>query len=169
MNALYCDGGVIGKNPSTIGGTWAFIRLDEEQNYSESGVITPYFALMPAITNNLTEMLALIRGLQSLPAAWNGKVCSDSQITLGRAFMGWRWKNIPQWMHDQYQQERRRLVNWDKIEYVLLQGHPTRAELAAGFGSRGYPVSEWNVWCDKECGKKATEYMNLSVTKMMMP
>ena len=159
MSALYCDGGVIDRNPSPVGGTWAFCLVAEGLRVSEgSGVITPLEAELPGITNNLTEMLAVVRGLQSLPFIWRGVVLSDSQITLGRVFMGWKWKNIPAWLHQEFQVERKRLVNWERIRYTLLQGHPTRAELGAGVGSRGYPVSEFNVWCDHECGRQAEAY-----------
>ena len=35
---------------------------------------------------------------------------------------------------------------------VLVQGHPTKAELENGWGTkRDLPVSEHNVWCDKAC------------------
>ncbi len=165
MNDLYCDGGVIGHNPSAVGGTWAFRRLHRGFVVSEkSGVITPETAELPTITNNLTEMLAMIRGLQSLPSEWTGTIYSDSQITLGRVFRGWKWKGIPLWMHNEFQKERARLFHWDWIDHVLLQGHPTRAELVAGIGSRGYPVSEHNVWCDMACGRMAEEFLKLKVT-----
>lgn len=165
-NALFADGGVIGANPSGIGGTWAWrwvreslVVCDGLLVTQDSGVITPRQADLPSITNNLTEMLALVRGLQALSISWTGTVYSDSQITLGRVFQGWKWKNIPLWLHHEYQQARARLVSWEKIKWVLLQGHPTRAELAAGVGSRGYPVSEHNVWCDKACGESAAEFL----------
>jgi ribonuclease HI len=153
---LFCDGGVVSHNPSELGGTWACTLVWNGHRIVEmAGAITPVDAQMPAITNNLTEMLALVRGLLILPEEWSGTICSDSQITLGRAFMGWKWKNIPAWLHHDYQRARARLKNWDKIEFQLLQGHPTKAELTAGVGSRGYPVSEHNVWCDKACGEIA--------------
>lgn len=158
-NALFADGGVICANPSAVGGTWAWRRVCGALLHQHSGVITPQQANLPAITNNLTEMLAVVRGLQALPSAWTGTIYSDSQITLGRVFLGWKWKNIPLWLHHEYQQARARLVNWEKIQWVLLQGHPTKAELAAGVGSRGYPVSEHNVWCDKACGERAAEFL----------
>lgn len=160
MSALFADGGVIGRNPSEIGGTWAFSLVENgARTISRSGVITPQQAGLPAITNNLTEMLAVVSGLESLPVDWRGTIYSDSQITLGRVFQGWKWKNIPLWLHRGFQAQRSRLVNWDQITWFLLQGHPTKSELAAGVGSRGYPVSEFNVWCDLECGRRASEFM----------
>jgi hypothetical protein len=108
------------------------------------------------VSNNLTEMLALVKGLEALPVDWAGMVCSDSSITLGRAFKGWKWTNIPEWLHHRYQAARARLINYDNFTHTLLCGHPTKAQLAAGTGRHGYPVSEHNVWCDEAC-KKAGE------------
>ena len=163
MIDLYADGGVIGRNPSVVGGTWAFCLVDMDlfgiRTIEQSGVITPDEAGLPEITNNLTEMLAVVRGLQALPDDWIGTVNSDSQITLGRLFDGWKWKGIPPWLHAEFQKERARLAKWDWLYHRLLQGHPTKAELAAGMGKRGYPVSEHNQWCDWACGEAAAEFV----------
>jgi ribonuclease HI len=164
MNELYVDGGVIRKNPSAIGGTWA-ARLVEDGRvlWGTGGVITPKEAQMPEITNNLTEMLALVRGLSLLPDDWQGTVYSDSEITLGRAFMGWKWKNIPLWLHHEYQAQVKRLKYWPVIRYVRLDGHPTREHLATGKGKRGGPVSVHNAWCDEACGHAAAVFMGREV------
>lgn len=154
--SLYCDGGVIGSNPSPIGGTWAWRTVaGDEVIKSDSGVITPEGAGMMAISNNLTEMLAVLNGLQDLPAGFAGTIYSDSQVTLGRLFQGWKWNNIPQWMHLIFQTQIKRLVFWGEIRHVLLAGHPTRAQLAAGVGHSGLPVSEHNVACDRACSAEA--------------
>ncbi len=161
MKELYADGGVIGRNPSKLGGTWAFRVLDNRKVVDEQvGTITPEAAKMPAITNNLTEMLAVVRGLASLPEDWVGTVFSDSQITLGRIFEGWKWTGIPLWLHHEYQAARKRLIHWDYIKYVRLDGHPTVAQLVEGKGKRGGPVSEMNVWCDKACGYAAKAFLD---------
>jgi ribonuclease HI len=160
MNELYVDGGVIRKNPSTIGGTWAArVLADGVVIVDQSGVITPDEAQLPEITNNLTEMVAMVRGLQLLPADWIGRVCSDSQVTLGRVFLGWRWRGIPLWLHHEYQAARERLAGWDKISHILLDGHPTKAQLAAGYGKRGHRVSCHNVWCDQACQAAAEQFL----------
>jgi ribonuclease HI len=155
---LYCDGGVVQVNPSPIGGTWAARLVEDGQvKRMQGGIITPAQAQMPTISNNLTEMLALVRGLALLPEDWRGTVFSDSQITLGRAFLGWKWTNTPAWLYEEFGKQTTRLVHWDQIHYVLLAGHPTRAQLAAGIGRHGYPVSEHNVWCDKMCQSLADQ------------
>jgi ribonuclease HI len=162
MNALYVDGGVIGKNPSEIGGTWAArLVVDGQVTRESSGVITPTEAELLAITNNLTEMLALVEGLEMLPFGWQGTIYSDSMVTLGRAFLGWKWHNVPLWLQREYWQARERLMHWDELTFVLLDGHPTKAQLAAGVGKRGHPVSEHNVWCDHAC-QQVGERLKLS-------
>jgi len=157
---LYCDGGVIGKNPSPVAGTWAYrhIQADAETRQfvvvrQYAGIVQPREARMETISNNLTELLALLRGLQTLPADWQGTIYSDSQVTLGRVFEGWKWTRIPGWMHQIYQEQRARLESWNMLQWCLLDGHPTKAELAEGMGHRGHPVSVHNVWCDWACGE----------------
>lgn len=152
VDRLYCDGGCIGPNPSVLGGTWA-IRLlhGEDILYEAAGHILVEESGMETVSNNLTEMLALVNGLEILPEDWIGTVYSDSLITLGRAFKEYKWNNIPLWLFQRFGRAVARLKNWAVIDWVLLQGHPTKKELAAGIGSKGYPVSIHNVWCDKAC------------------
>lgn len=162
MNELYCDGGVIGHNPSEIGGTFAYrILRNGEVVCEKSLVITPKQAKLPAITNNLTEMCALVAGLGQLPDNWQGMIYSDSMVTLGRVFEGWKWNNIPDWLHIKFQVERNRLINWNLITYTLLDGHPTKEQLESGKGKRGHPVSLHNVWCDHACQEQAARFQEL--------
>lgn len=157
---LYVDGGVININPSPIGGTWAARLIENSQViWGTGGTITPEQARMPAVSNNLTEMLALVRGMELLPWDWRGTIYSDSQVTLGRAFLGWKWNNIPHWLYDAFGNQTARLVHWKQIHYVLLDGHPTKAQLEAGVGKRGHPVSAHNVWCDLACGESARRFL----------
>jgi len=162
-HALYCDGGVILRNPSTLGGTWAVRHVVDGHVIQEAGgTITPVQMCAAEVTNNQTELLALVRGLEMLPSDWTGTVYSDSECTLGRAFLGWKWNNIPLWLHHRYQAARARLIHWTSeppIRFVLLDGHPTRAQLAAGKGKRGRPVSEHQAWCDRRCQEEARQFM----------
>lgn len=159
--SLYCDGGVVTVNPSPYAGTWAYrILTDGVVVAEQSGIITPAQARMDKITNNLTEMLAALNAMRALPGDWTGEFCSDSQITLGRLFLGWKWTGIPAWMHKLYNDNRVRLTNYTTITPILLDGHPTRAQLAAGIGKRGHPVSEHNVFCDHACGERAKEFLS---------
>lgn len=159
--ALYADGGVIGKNPSTIGGTWAWAHVDvnSERIKTASGIITPTEARMPAITNNLTELYAIVLGLEALPAAWAGTVYSDSWVSLQRVFFAAKLNHVPTWLVE-------RLWNLQKtgqlraVQWQLLDGHPTKAQLEAGRGKRGNLVSVHNVWCDEACQRLAKEARN---------
>ena len=150
--ALYTDGGVIQVNPSPFGGTWAWTVVEHGQRIrQDSGVLLPT-ADYPAITNNVTELYALVAGIESLPVDWVGIVFSDSWVSLQRLFLGAKLKNVPEWLVERLQVIRQS-GRLSQMAYVLLDGHPTQAQLLAGKGKRGGPVSEFNVWCDEECGR----------------
>jgi ribonuclease HI len=157
---LYADGGVIGKNPSPYGGTYAWRAVDETGRpiVGNVKIVTPDEMLGP-VTNNQTEMLAVLNALQTVPYDWAGTLYSDSAVTLGRVFQGYKWSNFPQWVHHLYQLQRDRLENWSQIKWVQLDGHPTAEQLKAGIGKRGNPVSIHNVWCDKACGALANKWL----------
>ena len=155
---LFTDGGVIGMNPSPIGGTWAFCLVDSagERVTCDSGVITPVEAGLPAITNNLTELLAIVNGRKALPYAWSGTIYSDSWVSLQRVFHAAKLANVPPWLVARLQTLQR--DGWfGGCGWQLLDGHPTKAQLAAGVGKRGGMVSIHNVFCDAECTRLARQ------------
>jgi ribonuclease HI len=162
ITALYTDGGVIGSNPSAIGGTYAYRVVDEDGSCEGEAfvVASDRNRGLGLVTNNQTEMLAMLKGLKQLRSDFAGTIYSDSAVTLGRVFNGWKWNKIPMWMQAMYREERSRFQHWDQIQHVLLDGHPTRAQLAAGTGKRGHPVSEHNVWCDQACTEAGQRYMD---------
>ena len=130
--ALYADGGVILKNPSTIGGTWAFCAVDAEGNrVIERGGVAPATDGR-LITNNHMEQIAITLALEAMPDGWEGTVYSDSMIALGRVFKGWRLKNLPS---NVAKRSAAAVARLGKIETVLLQGHPTKADLKSGIGA----------------------------------
>jgi len=167
MSILYADGGVIQKNPSEIGGTWAYIIVDDDDEtilYRDSGVVTRAEVGVP-VTNNQMEFLALVRGLlgHTSLSAHLTEVRSDSNISLGRLFKGWSITNIPQWMIDEWKTALKHYdtkvwTNCLMMKHTLLDGHPTKSQLANGFGKRGHPVSKFNVLCDRMCNEEAQEY-----------
>ncbi len=163
MNELFADGGVIRKNPSPFGGTWAFRILQNDTVVMEaSGTVLPWFIDLPSVSNNVTEMLAVLNGLQALPPGWKGMVYSDSMNTLGRVFKSYQWNGIPNWMIQMYKKNRERLDNFNGIYWTLLDGHPTKAHLKAGIGKHGHPVSIHNVWCDLQCQNEAKKFLQAS-------
>ncbi len=155
---LYADGGVIGPNPSPIGGTWAWCLVDEQgaRVAADSGTLLQADVGLPTVTNNVTELYALIVGCEALPTGWRGVVCSDSWISLQRVFRGAKLNHVPLWLC----QRLGALLKSGRLAdctYELLDGHPTRAELESGIGKRGHRVSEHNVFCDSACTKRARE------------
>lgn len=163
MLSLYTDGGTIGHNPSPHGGSYAWCQVFDENLMlsAGSGIITPFHPDMDGklISNNVTEFYAMLKGLESLSDGWEGKVCSDSLLTLARFFeipsrnihRKWPLKNIPKSWEERMHIVVERLSS--NIEPILLSGHPTKTHFKAGVGARGTPVSQYNVWCDQECGR----------------
>jgi ribonuclease HI len=154
-DGLYCDGGVIGRNPSPLGGTWVWcLVLDGEIIECNGGVI----ANRPVTTNNFTELYAALKALQALHP-FDGTLWTDSRITLGRLTTGKSFEGIPNYLR-QAALEFRRNREWD---VKLLAGHPTKQDLKKGYrikrSGRHHPVSEWNVWCDNECKRLAKDFM----------
>jgi ribonuclease HI len=160
MNELFCDGGCVKANPSPYAGTWAWCYVvDGEMVYNQSGIIYPKAFNSKTLTNNQSELVALLAGLSFLPLDWIGVVKSDSQVSLGRVFQGWKFKRgIPAHIILRYQEIKKKFLYWDQIKWVLLSGHPTKKELETGIGKNGLPVSKWNVWCDHECGRLSKEF-----------
>lgn len=157
-NQLFADGGVIGRNPSGIGGTYAFSILKNGRVIQTGGsVIVPISETK--ISNNVSEFVAVLEGLEHLYADWSGIVYSDSKVTLGRFFCDWSLTNIPSDLQARMKSAKSRLANFAEFKYCLLEGHPTKSDLARGFGKKGYPVHEQNVWCDKKCKSLAKAFL----------
>ncbi len=148
---IYCDGGIIGRNPSDIGGTWCFCWVDNKGvRYHEGfGSVHPgQSELIPdCITNNFTEMYAAYQSLQGVGSDWEGTLYTDSIVTLYRLTKGKAFKGIPEWLAKWAIQFRKNR----KYKVVLVGGHPNKNELALGMRKDGKPVSLHNVWCDKTC------------------
>ena len=156
---LFTDGGCAGPNPSKIAGTWAFVRVDKSTDKileKRSGIITPKRVQLPAITNNLSELYAAWKALKSLPVDWDGKIYTDSQVTLWRITDGLKFAGIPSWIETEVRQLRQNR-QWTA---KLLSGHPTKEDLRIGRSKRtGRPVNKWNVFCDDECNRLARQFM----------
>jgi hypothetical protein len=133
------------------------VTVDGERLTSDSGVITPAEVGLPLVTNNVTELYAILEARESMPYAWSGTIHSDSWVSLQRVFLAARLHNVPGWLVERLQRLQR--DGWFAgCSWKLLDGHPTKAQLAAGVGKRGHPVSEHNVWCDQACTQAARAY-----------
>lgn len=156
--SLYTDGGVVGSNPSSIGGTVAFYIIGQKNevlsNYSS--FLHPNFMGSDKVTNNQTELWALLLGLAHLKPDQIAHVYCDSEISLGRVFKNYAMANIPKFMF-YVLMHIKRMENFKKLEYTLLSGHPTKRQLELGTGKGGRPVSEWNVNCDRDCNLRSVD------------
>lgn len=177
--ALYSDGGVVHRNPSPLAGTWAFRLVDARNNAVQAvsgtyvacgqpGCLMRNVARFPhwpqaTVSNNDMEYVAVVLGLEYLPAGWHGSICTDSQITLLRLFPGVhgaRFAGLPEeWIHRGFAAKSR--LDWARCKPVLLKGHPSKEALARGYVDNVYGstrktrqllVSEHNVQADKACG-----------------
>lgn len=155
--ALYADGGLIGRNPSDIGGTWAWCAVNRNgERVIERGGAVPARDGQ-SITNNHMEQIAITLALEAMPDGWTGAVYSDSNVALGRVFRGWKQKNLPA---NVARRSAAAVARLGEIEVVLLQGHPTAKDLASGIGKKRHlPVSIHNVWADKRCREEARKYL----------
>ena len=156
IKRLYTDGGTIGKNPSPLGGTWAWCVTDsaDEFLYGESGS----FASPEGreITNHQAEFAAMTRALEAMPRGWSGTIYSDSELTLNRFTKDYACFNIPPNM---LERARVAVEKLRTMKVVLVQNKPTKKDLAAGIAAKsGLPVSKWNVWCDQRCRAEAQDF-----------
>lgn len=166
MFKLYTDGGVINRNPSPIGGTWAWVLCDDDTMVRhEAGIILPGDIGLPVITNNVAELLAVIHALEAMPPGWEGRLLTDSACTMSRICArqekdGKRrtrlGKLIPAWHLERLDAA---LLRVGVFDMRLLGGHPTRSELDAGFRRDGVPCSIHNVRCDKLCTEQARKHL----------
>ncbi len=154
---LYTDGGVIGVNPSPYGGTWAWCLVKNNAIvHSHSGVVTHKNHGLLTTSNNLTELLAAVEGLEYIQSNYRGfvDVFTDSEVTKFRLEGSKQLKGIPLSL-----KKRLRKVRCVVNSVTLLGGHPTKIELANKVRRDGKPVSQWNVWADKRCRLLAKQFM----------
>lgn len=157
MSNLFSDGGVIGRNPSPIGGTWAWVFVKEDEKiYQDWGILVAEPG--KTITNNYTELFAAVQALNFVAwmKGWNGILHVDSLITKHRLEASESFAGIDEQLERMARQLRR-----IRPTIKLLAGHPTKADLAQGYqvkkNGRSYPVSKWNKWCDDQCKRLARE------------
>ena len=124
MNVIevFTDGACKG-NPGD-GGWGAIIRVDGEEEYLWGGE--------KETTNNRMEMMAVIKGLESLQEKSMVTICSDSKYVIDAIDKGWarRWK-INGWMRN----KKDKAINpdlWEQllalcskhtISFVWIKGH----------------------------------------------
>lgn len=171
VTAVYADGGVLNRNPSEVGGTWAFCLVNAigGRLFGQAGhIAAAEVAPLPWVSNNLTEVVALLLALENLPDGWAGAAFSDSKNAI-RAHMAAADLDprkpgyLPDELWGRMVAARQRL---GAIRWTLLGGHPTKHELAAGYRARdNKPVSPHNVWADSACQAAGATYLASLATK----
>lgn len=163
--SLYVDGGCIVRNPSPYGGTYGVVLVQSGRVIEEkSGVIdAATLGYEGCCSNNVAELYALSLGILTIPEGAECGIYSDSENALGRIFQAWRLGGVPLWLCAMRDNARKHLRKLARFQYDLVQGHPNKAELAAGVTIErrnkkgavtqigGLPVSEWNVYADGLC------------------
>jgi ribonuclease HI len=152
-----CDGGTVGRNPSKLGATFAWYWLDckGERIKEDWGLVEPVDLGTQIASNNVAELMAALRLIESLPRGWEGTIYTDSLITLRRITTSHKFNGVPAWMVAWCKDLRRD----HRYKVTLLAGHPTRADLKRGFKAKsGYPVSIHNQWADKKCTELSKEF-----------
>lgn len=192
IHELFCDGGCCLANPSPYCAQWAYCQVDIEGNHiremsgiilrasnpdlyhikrSDRMVVVPSAEINPnGLTNQLSELVALTLGVESLPCGWGGTIYSDSESALGRMFGSKSMGGIPEeWSYRcQIAPERLGEYSW-----VLLGGHPTQADLLSGIraarpGKRALPCSKHQHWCDLEAKRLGNLFSRLMRQKAML-
>lgn len=158
---VYTDGGVIKRNPSVIGGTWAYVQTDERDQdvFEASGFVTPEQIGKPDVSNNVTELLAVLEAMEALPKGWAGEILTDSMVTLRRVRRTRKQAQlhgVPESMRLRLARCKRRLGGYT---VSLLGGHPNKKEVAAGLRKDGRPCSRHNVRCDDLCRLESEKFL----------
>jgi ribonuclease HI len=173
IKAIYTDGSTSWKNPSPYGVAWSFVAVDENDRevHREVGIVKTDDCKGFKASNNLVEMLAAIKGLEFAYARSDRssviRLYSDSELTINRLFNHYSVKLLPK---NVVERGNAVLVNFKlervNITPVLLAGHPTKKDLSQGFKvkkGKQYPVSKWNVLCDKLASEAAQTLIPISV------
>lgn len=155
---IFADGGVVAVNPSPYAGTWAYVLVrDGEIVHDRSGYLLPTDIGRDVVTNNNSELMAILAVISQLPDGFVGRVNSDSWIALGWVFQNYKTDSIPPALLAHLDAAKERLKSL-RLTWRLLDGHPTKDQLATGRGKRGNPVSEWNARCDRVCSELAAKF-----------
>ena len=155
--AAYIDGGLASANPSPHGGSWSYVLVGKDGDVAayDSGLVRPADLGLETVSSNLMELIAAIRALQKLPAGWSGTAYTDSKVTwerLRNPKAGMR--GVPAKVLEELRAAQQRVGN--RFQIILLEGHPSKAELSRGVGKGGQPVSRFNELCDRLCKQQSS-------------
>lgn len=159
ITSLYTDAGICLGSPSKLGGSWACVAINEqdEEVFRHSYHVRPHVFGLDAVENNLLETFALAQGIDHLPDRFTGQVWCDNLNAIRRQQTeDTGFKFVPDWLRKVIRKNRER---FPALDLRLCGGHPTRKELAAGRRKDGKPCSKWNVLCDEMCQKECADLL----------
>lgn len=165
ITSITADGGLRVINPSPFGGMWAFRLLNAagEPVIQASGIVLPA-ELHPLTTvqNNLTEVLALLIGLEYLSDESPVLIRTDSLNAIRVITEPQRTRD---WLTTDLNDRVRKVTARVKVTgFELLAGHPKVKNLAlmrAGIrqiSPKGYPYCLHNHWCHEACVRAWQDY-----------
>lgn len=171
VRELYCDGGLMKKNPSSIGGSWAFCGVDSERKLLIAYADIVVCKESQIISNNTTETIAICKALELMPIGWDGTIISDSKVALTRTFSNPKFTGCPGNVRIRLKEAFNRL----KVKnYIHVAGHPIITELKGEFGfdnetnlplsrklsdsGKQMPCSKHNAYVDALCNQVMKEY-----------
>lgn len=169
---LFTDGGVIHKNPSPIGGSFAFVvAVNNVPVHESSGFIPPLYG---DVTNNMSELYAVVAAVRFIcenkhliDGRQKFNLVTDSKVTAARLnsnrdgilLQGW-----PDALADHLTVTRKKIREFCESVHIV-SGHPTKEELEEGFNKKGNPVHRFNVRCDELCNLIHKKYKETNDTK----
>jgi ribonuclease HI len=152
MIDLFTDGGLLSRNPSRLGGTWAWVAVEDGVRLRHDSGTVFCMKGLPQVTNNQTEFVAALKGLEAMSDGWDGTLYTDSRVTYDRIRRG----HAPNLFNT-----RRRFADAVKrlggFQVALIAGHPSKDDLLRGCKENGTPVSAHNAFVDDLCSKRAYE------------
>lgn len=156
--SIYTDGGLLSSNPSPLGFTWAWCRVEDGERVAEASgwVRASELPVRPETgqheaTGNQAEFYAMLRAFEALAPGEIVHVFTDSEITIRRWAQEGSLRGIPiSWR----QRMAECLRSHGGSFWHHLDGHPSRADLERGHKESGDPVSEHNVYVDWLCRQR---------------
>ena len=170
--AVFTDGGLVGHNPSTKGGTWAWCAVTPEGEHVRevSAYLLPKTSTCPGnprvgsdvVTNNDVEFFAAMRALESMAVGWSGALATDSRITIERLKKCREGQMPTAFRADWFSRAECAFKRLGTVNLIHLAGHPTQKDLERGYkeNSDGTTtrVNRHQTWCDSRCRELAEQF-----------
>jgi len=141
--SLYTDGGC--KRPGSVG-AWAFVLVDNETQQEQRVCKGSY-----TTTNNRMELLAVIRGLQSIPDNSEVALVSDSEYVV-KGIQEW----MPGWKRRGWKRAVGPVINLDLWKQIDQQ---TQRLTVTPIWVKGHSNHKYNEICDQLASHKIEELL----------